>query len=398
MKKKLLLGFAVAFFAVMLIGFNQHVSSQQAALKWPPMLRVSTPGTQSSVFAVSNGWGPKFTASVGANIRVIPEDNELRRYVRFTDGKEYELHSQSISDMAQAIQGEAGYAVVRAFPTRAAWHIADTPWGFVTRGDTKYKTIYDLKQKGVRVALSTQSPPMMVAVREGLPAFLGWTPEEAAKNWTFIPAGSYAENCRSITDGKADVAWVSPISPVTFEMEAHPQKLRWLPMVAKDKDGWKRWLDSRPTTIPMVLDYGAPSARGLDMLSSNFIYWTRPDQDQEMVYQMAKWFNEQFNNYKDVHSAAERMALSHFRSYLNHAPLPVAEGTIRYLKEIKKWTPADDKWNNDAIKLMDRWIAARNAALDEAQAKGMKLQWDDKDFRAILEKHTAGIPAFRTRL
>lgn len=399
MKKGLLLGCLTVCCAVLVLGFGANGWSQQkAGGKWPPMLRVSTPSTQSSVFACTNGWGPKMEGTVGMKVRVIPEDSEVRRFVRFTEGKEFDLHSMSISDMAQSAQGEAGYAGVRAYPARATWHIADTPWGFVVRGDSKFKTIYDLKQKGVRVALSTQSPPMMMAVKMGLPAFIGWTPEEAAKNWSFIPVGSYAENCRSVTDGKADVSWVSPVSSVTFEMEAHPQKIRWLQMPFKDKEAWKRWLNVRPTTIPLKLDWGVPSAQGLDLLTSNFIYWTRADQDQEFVYQLTKWFHEQFNNYKDVHNAALRMALPHFRNYLDHAPLPVAEGTIRYLKEIKQWTPADDKWNNEAIKLMDRWVKARNAALDEAKAKGVKIHWEDKNYRAILDKHTAGIPLFRARL
>lgn len=396
MRKKIIKSALFSCCLLVVLGLSSVVLAQ--SVKWPPLFRIATPGTQSAAFASSNGWGAKFGEDMGVQVRVIPEDSEVRRYVRFTEGKEFELNTQSIADTSYSMQGLIGYADKRAYPFRAVWHHNDTPWGFVVRGDSKFKTIEDLKQKGVRVAVAIGQPPMVVAAKEALPAFLGWTKEEAEKNWIFVPASSYAENCRSVTEGKADVAYVATISAVTFEMEAHPSKIRWLHMPLKDKAAWKRWLQVRPTSIPTKIDFGVPSSIGLESLASNFIYWTRADLDQEMVYQMAKWFHQKYDNYKDTHSLAKRMSVQHFRNYLDYAFLPVHEGTVRYLKEIKQWTAADDKWNNEAIALMDRWIKARNATLDEAKAKGVKIHWEDKDFLAILEKNTKGIPVFMARI
>ena len=403
MKKGAFLGSIISCFVVVILLFSSFGLSQQTASKdkefqWPPVLRVGTPGTMSGSFASTNGWAPKLQAAIGTNVRVIPEDSEVLRYVRFTESKEFELDSVSTSDVSGAIEGMGGYADKRAYPMRLVWHHNDTPWSFVVRGDSKFKTIYDLKQKGVRVAVSQQSPPMIVAIHEALPGFIGWTKEEAKQNWTFVPCGSYAENCRSVTDGKADVAWVSPISSVTYEMEAHPKKLRWLPQPLTDKKGWKGWLAYRPTHIPTTMNWGVSSAVGVDALSSNFIYWTRPDVSQEMIYRLAKWFKENYDSYKGVHKVAERMSLEQLRSFLNFCPHPVAEGTVRYLKEIGQWTAKDDQWNEEAIKLMDRWIKARNAAIDEAKSKGVKLHWEDKGYLDILKKHAAGIPPFMARV
>jgi len=403
MKRRAFLGTIISCFVVVILvfsffGLHQLANAQSKEFQWPPVLRVGTPGTQSGSFASTNGWAPKLQAAIGTNVRVIPEDGEARRYVRFTENKEFELDSVSTADLAFAVQGEGGYADKRAYPMRLVWHHNDTPWSWVVRGDSKFKTIYDLKQKGVRVAVSSQSPPMIVAVQEALPAFIGWTKEEAKQNWSFIPCGSYAENCRSVTDGKADVAWASPISSVTYEMEAHPKKIRWLSMPLTDKAAWKRWLTIRPTTIPMLFDWGVPSAVGVDGVASSFIYWTRPDVSQEMIYRLAKWFNESYDSYKDVHKIASRMSLKHLRSFLNYSPLPAAEGTVRYLKEIGQWTAADDNWNGEAITLMDRWVKARNAAIEEAKSKGVKLHWEDKGYLDILNKHTAGIPLFKARV
>ncbi|MCJ8499957.1 TAXI family TRAP transporter solute-binding subunit [Desulfatitalea alkaliphila] len=401
MKKSVLFGAIISCLMILVLVFSATALAQQKAgndFKWPPMFRIATPTTQSASFASTNGWAPLLRNDTGVNIRVVPEDSELRRYMRFAISKEFEMASISIADGAASMEGQDGYKTQRAMPTRILWFQNDTPWSFVVRGDSDIKTVYDLKKKGVRVALSTQSPPMMVAVQEALPAFLGWTKEEAAANWTFVPAGSYPDNCRSITDGRADVAYVTPISSITFEMEAHPRGLRWLALPLDDKAGWQRFMDFRPTVIPVTMDFGVKSALGVDGLASAFLYYTRPDLDQEMVYRVAKWLHESFDDYKDVHAIAKRMSLDHFRKFLNHNPYPVAEGTIRYLREIGQWTEADDQWNNDAIALQERWIAARNAALDEAEAKKVKVHFEEPEFLAIFKKHTEGIPVFTTRL
>lgn len=400
MQRKMLFGSIVGCLAILFLFSSVGFAQQEAAkpFKWPAMLRIATPTTQSASFASTNGWGPILQKEVGVNVRVVPEDSEIRRYSRFALQKEFELVSTSIAEVAYSLRGESGYAVMPAAAQRVVWHHNDTPWGIVTRGDSKYKTIYDLKQKGVRVAVSTQSPPMMVAMQEAIPAFIGWTKEEAAANWTYIPVGSYPENCRTVTDGKADVAYVTPISSITFEMEAHPQGLRWLALPASDKAGWDGYLNLRPTAIPSTIDFGVPSAKGVESIASNFIYWTRPDVDQELVYQMAKWFHTRFDTYKGVHAIAKRMSIEHMRKFLDRSAFPVAEGTIRYLREIGMWTEADDQWNQQQLELMERWIAARNAVLKEAKEKKIKIHWQDKEYLDLLQKHTKDIPVFRTRL
>jgi hypothetical protein len=117
-----------------------------------------------------------------------------------------------------------------------------------------------------------------------------------------------------------------------------------------------------------------------------------------MIYRLAKWFKESFDSYKTTHTVASRMSMEQLRSFLDFCPLPVSEGTVRYLKEIGQWTAADDKWNGEAIKLMDQWIKVRNAAMDEAKAKGVRLHWENKEYLNILNKHAAGISPFVARV
>lgn len=365
---------------------------------WPRMLRIATPGTASGSFASTNGWGPVLQDQTGMTVRVVPEDSEPTRYTRLTQRNEFELASVSSAEVRFQMEGIDGYAGMQPAPMRIVWHHNDTPWGFVVRGDSDIETIYDLNREGVRVSLSSQSPPMMRTVREALPKFLGMTSEEAEEKWTFVPAGSYVENCRSVTDGRADVAWCAPISAVLSEMEGHPRGIRWLDQPLDDTEAWEGWLSVRPAHVPAEITMGVETARGTHGLVSNFLYWTTPDTDEDLIYNLAKWFHESFDDYKGTHALATRMSLEHFRTYLNGSPLPVHDGTVRYLREVGAWTEEDDEWNEAAKEQVDKWMEARRKGLEEARASGVRPHWEDEDFQAIMRKHTEGLPIFRTRL
>ena len=278
------------------------------------------------------------------------------------------------------------------------WHHNDTPWGFVVSGDSDIETMDDLKKGGVRVAQGAFSPPMTTAVQQALPAYLGMTEEEASEKLEFVPASSYVENCRSVVEGKADVAYCATISSVLSEMEGAPGGIRWLNMDIDNKEAWAGFLEHRPMVVPTTITMGVSTAKGVDGLASNFVYAVPADVDDAFAYSLAKWFHQSFDDYKGTHPLATRMDVDIFRDYLDRSPIPVHEGTVRYLKEIDVWTEEDDAWNNEAIKKMDAWIEARKAALAEVREKGVEISHNNEDFMAIYRKHTEGLEGFRSRL
>lgn len=398
MKKNVLVGTVVSFLIVIGLVLSPAGFAQEKEFEWPRFFRIATPATATASFASSNAWAPLFQEDTGAIVRVIPEDSEPGRYTRLAIEKEFELASISTADARFSKEGIDAYSSLKGEPTRIVWHHNDTPWLFVVRGDSEFETIYDLKQKGVKVSVSSQAPTMMLAVKKALPAFLGWTPEEAEENWTFVPAGSYPENCRSVTDGRADVAWVAPISSVLAEMEGHPRGIRFLGQPLDDKEGWEGWLKYRPTHIPSTIDIGVSPAIGVDGLTSNFLYWTHGDMDEDTVYNIAKWLHENFDEYKDSHALCPRMSIEYFSEFLDYCAFPVHEGTVKYLREIGEWTEEDDKWNNEAIEKERKWLEARKKALKEVEEKGVEKHWENEEFLEIIAKHTKGLPIFKTRL
>ncbi len=381
---------------VLALGLSTGAAAQD--FEWPRLLVIGTPGTASGSFASTNGWGPILQKETGTTVRIVPEDSEPQRYRRLTDRKDIAISSVSAAEMRFQVQGIGGYAGTPPAPQRILWHHNDTPWGFAVAGDSELKEIQDITKGGVRVTQGVFSPPMVTAVTKALPGFVGLSPEEAEETIEYVPASSYAENCRSIVEGKSDVTYCSPISSVTSEIESAPGSIRWLSLDPDNKEGWAGYLEHRPMLVPTEISLGVKTAQGVGGATSNFVYSVPADADTDFVYNMAKWLHESHDAYKDTHPLAKRMSMDLFRGYLDRTPLPIHEGTVKYLREIGKWTEEDDKWNNAAIEQMDAWISARQAAQAEAREQGVELNFENEAFLDILSKHTEGLEGFRSRL
>lgn len=381
---------------VVALGLAAPAAAQE--FEWPRLLVIGTPGTSTGSFASTNGWGPILQKETGTTVRIVPEDSEPQRYGRLTDRKDIAISSVSAAEMRFQTQGIGGYAATKPVAQRVLWHHNDTPWGYVVAGDSELQTLDDIKTKGARVTQGMFSPPMVTAVNDALPAFLGMSADEIASKITFVPASSYAENCRSVVEGKSDVAYCSPISSVLSEMEGAPGGIRWLSLDPGNAEGWNGYLEHRPMLVPTEISLGVSTAQGVGGATSNFLYAVPAEAEEDFAYNMAKWFHESHDAYKDTHPLAERMSIDLFRGYLDRTPLPIHEGTVKYLREIGQWTDADDEWNNAAIERMNAWLAAREAAMAEAREQGVEIQFENQEFLDILNKHTEGLEGLRSRL
>ncbi|KIN71126.1 TAXI family TRAP transporter solute-binding subunit [Sulfitobacter guttiformis] len=381
-----------------LVIFGLSTSAMAQDYDWPRLLVIGTPGTSTGSFASTNGWGPALQKETGTTVRIVPEDSEPMRYKRLTDREDIAISSVSASEIAAQTEGTGGYASAKPLPQRIVWHHNDTPWGFVVAGDSDLQTLEDIGKGGVRVTSGVFSPAIVTAVTKALPGFIGLTPEEAAEKITYVPASSYGENCRSVVEGKSDVAYCSPISSVLSEMEGAPGSIRWLAMDPENKDGWNAYLNHRPMTIPTTVSLGVKTAQGVASMTSNFVYAIPATADVDFAYNMAKWMDQSHDTYKGSHALAARMSVDLFRGYLDSNPIPIHEGTVKYLREIGQWTDEDDVWNNAAITQMDAWIEARQSGMKEAMEQGVEINFENEAFLEIMAKHTEGLQVFRSRL
>lgn len=365
---------------------------------WPRMLIVGTTSTATGGFASSNAWAPIMQKQTDMAVRIIPEDSEFIRNQRLTVDKNIHISSVSVAETRLQTEGYGAYAGTKPVPQRILWHHNDTPWGLVVAGDSELKTVDDLKKGGVRMSDGIWTSAMTTTARKSIPAYLGLSEDEAQETISYVPAGSYAENCRSVVEGKVDVAWCATISGLLSEMEGAPGGIRWLPMDSGNSEAWDRFLNHSSMVVPTEISIGVSSAHGVDGATSNFVYSAPADMDTDLAYNLAKWFHESYDDYKGTHPLAARMSLEQFRNYLDRSPLPVHEGTVKYLREIGAWTEEDDIWNQQAIAKMDRWMEARKAARAEALENRVKMSFDNQEYLDILAKHTKGLETFRSRL
>jgi len=362
--------------------------------EWPDSLIIGTPAVGTGSHAMTSALAPILEKDTGMKVRVIPEDVESVRYKKLIEGK-FDIASLSVSEMEMAIVGLGGYADKARYPVRILWHQNDTPWMFAAPGNSDLKTIYDIKKrKGIKIAINTASPAMTTTVKDGLLGFLGISEDDV----TFVPFGGYSESVRGIVEGKAEVALISPMSAVTHEIAASPIGVKWLDMPLTDKEGWKRFMPHRPTAIPAKITWGVESAIGHYGYTSNYLYWVRADTDPELVYHLAKWFHEKFDSYKDAHAACARMDIDIFRSFLDYCPAPVHDQTVKYLKEIGKWTAKDDEWNSDAAAMVDKYCNVWNAATAEASSKGITISADNDQWLEVWSSYKKDLPRLVSRI
>jgi hypothetical protein len=286
------------------------------------------------------------------------------------------------------------YAAEPVVPMYNLWMSQTVPWGWATTGDSDLQTIWDIKEKGksVRVAVN-QSAPSMIAAYNGLLAYLEITPDDI----TTVPFGGYTPNCRSIVEGKADVTYVSPISGVTYEMDASPRGLRWLELPLDDPESFARYAPWQPGRSHVACPLGVPSAIGAEMVIDNKFWEARTDFDELWAYNICKWFDQGYDLYKDSTSRAFMMGLSFVTDALPVHTTPMHPGTVQYLKDIGEWTSEYETWNNKTKDLLNKHYEAYKAAVAEAKARGITPSADDETYLEILAKHKEGLPDFSVR-
>ena len=261
------------------------------------------------------------------------------------------------------------------FQQRVLWFSIDIPRLLVVAGDSPLNSIYDIKdKKGIKV-ISLISNADFADLPETLADFL-----EVPNDWiTSVPFDAYSPSVRAIIDGKADVCIAGMTSAVTYEVAASPRGIKTLAIPHDNKAGWERLLEGHSMWAPTVVSYGVDEGIGKEGLSDIFFYHVLPDFDEETAYNLAKWFDENFPIYSKAATQCERMSIDIFRRNLDVCPFPVHEGTIRYLREKGMWTAEDDKWNAEAIELIDKYIAARNEFYSECKEKGFALPSDEAE-------------------
>lgn len=359
---------------------------------WPQHFDI---GSGFEVANVIKTWMPILSKDTGMEIHLAFTKNNANKFkwlhygiVDIVDGGQFEF--------GRVLEGFKNYGSrdTGGFPVRVAWMQSKYDSGFVVRGDSRIKDIYDIKP-GVRVVdmrsyLSSQT---------NLDGLLAWAKiPDPENNVKWVPAHNTEEKLQLIVDGKADIAYAIPTSPVTYEAEKNPYGLRWIELNAeRDPEGAKRFHEKCPLIGFGLMFRGVPSSNcqwgmvGTDQLCCH------KNADPDFIYHLAKWLNENWHRYKDLHSWLSQSTLENLMVELDTMFIPCHDGLIEYLRELGLWSDAHEERQRENLALVDRYCEASLEAMWLADDRSIVVSADNPQWMSLWEnfKKEKGLPRFK---
>ncbi|MBW1799142.1 MAG: TAXI family TRAP transporter solute-binding subunit [Deltaproteobacteria bacterium] len=362
--------------------------------KWPRTLSLSTMAVGTTSHATATAWTPVLEKQTGMKVRVVPISNSAVAG-KMVKNKTYDLWVTTSTEFSNATEAKYQWATRDGgpFPLRTVWLGQMTFFAVLVRGDSPVKSLYDIKP-GMRIGHVSTIP----IFKDFLKSVLAWA-KVSPDDVTWVPFGGFTPLIRGLGDGKADLTYGPTTAPVMFEVASKPKGVRFIPMDAKnDLEGAKRFLKGMPTTNFGTVRVGVKEAIGVPGRLSAYLLVAHAAKDPEFIYNLAKWFDQNFDAYKTKHKNCKMMSIDLFRQALDTSYIPVHEGTIRYLREVGKWTAEDDKRQKYNVALMDRYVKAYKATISEADKSKIKVTPENKVWVDLWAQHKKNIPTFKVML
>jgi TRAP transporter TAXI family solute receptor len=361
---------------------NGVVAQGSKSYKLPPFIAISTYDVGSAAHMTISMACEGITQHTGQKFRLIPGSTEVARMAALRSGAVH-FTSTGGGGLFQSA-GRDEFANISWGPqeVRIVWCPAITGITLFVRGDSGIKKISDLK--GKKVAFIEGSPGLNMQVTAHL-AFAGltWSDVEPVK------VASYAAGCEGVITGIVDTSAVVPTASWPMRLESSSHGVAYLPLLFDDALGWKR----AQAMFPIWAKYKAVSGAGVSKdkplqcaTYPNPIVLAYANQDPDLVYWMTKNLVEAYPIFfQKAEVMKTNWTLDWHLELTSNTAIPSHPGTIRYLKEIGKWTPELEAHNQELIKnktaLVDLW----KQALMQAGTEKVK----DENFPAFWEKMRA---------
>ena len=390
MKKIWLAALSIPLLSAFMIGGLANPALAAPKYEWPKAVTVTSPSKGPKYFA------PLAFASVldektPVKARVSPAEVHAARYKQLIDG-EFDIFVEGAQGPLFFIAGEGEFmtAATGPQPMRMMWVATVEPFACMLRGDTNYKTMEDLKP-GITFAVPPGASPRSNCY--GVAAWAGLKDDQ----WKMIEFGSMDAAVQAIPDGKADIVWWIPEAGNTFEHETNPKGLYWLDMdPAKNPEGAKRALEK----VPVWMFGKAPptsvkSAQNINLVLVPTLFFVMDDLDEDLVYNLCKFIDENIDAIKEKHGSAATMSLESMRKIQDVNFMPLHKGTIKYLKEKGMWSAKDDKRQAYNANLWDRYVNAYKAALADAKKKKIKTDPRNEEWVKLWRSYKKDIPKIK---
>jgi len=273
--------------------------------------------------------------------------------------------------------------------------------GYMVRGDSPVKSIYDIGPD-TRVARCPLGAEMIYALLAWRGMYENGGPDDfSSHTWNvqWVPVASWEENLTAIIDGTADVGWATPENPLVREAASTAPGIRFLDLPAdSDPEGAKRFRKFLPfgQLLPAP-EHGVKEIWGRTSLVGTACLVCRDGLDEQLAYSLTKWFDENYELYRDKGNKLATYTREAFRWTLDVAMTPVHPGAAAYFREIGIWTPADDARHDYNSRLMTWYCGAWDAAVARAGQEGIEISASNENWVRFWAdwKKQAGIPGYR---
>jgi TRAP transporter TAXI family solute receptor len=363
-------------------------SQPAAAPAKPAEIVFASSGTGNEVYISHGTLAELMTRKYNIKTKVIPMDEKFARYsimksgegqISSTGGTGLYCLEVGVLDMAVPDWGpqdfQMTYAMSNAFMPA------------VTQDAKDINKISDLKGKKVTFMSeqSTWLSPAAILAYGGL----------GIKDVVKVPVGGMGAQPASVLAGKADaVGFAASVLAPMENLASSPKGLKWLQLPHADKEAWKRVQTVAPMVFPtttkeVVGSDGKTTFECVGWFQGQFAY---SKASEDIAYWTTKTIYENLDELKKIASvwnAADNTDALDTTKYL----YPYHAGSIKYFKEIGKWTSAHDVWQAKMIKQQTDLKAAWQKTLSDNTAnkwtkEQLEQEWDARQ-KAITGFDTA---------
>jgi TRAP transporter TAXI family solute receptor len=369
------------------LSFSAMGSALAEDYKWPAYFSVITPIVGSANHSLAVAWTTEFTAQTGVRVAIKPAPNGYARpeWLNTGEGEISLMQANEYFDQMDAVEG---FATRDGGPsdTRVAVMNLITPWGYMVKADGPLKKFTDVN-KDTTIA-HTASSSFLSGGIQALLAYNDLTLDDVNK----VETSNYGANTAVVTEGRAEVAFTSPLSGTSYEAEAAPGGITWLPLPKKEEDpeAFARYRELSVGYVPFEATSGTKSVIGIYMDHAFQANHVRADADPEFVYNLLKWLDEHYEDFKDDYQHAHMMSVESLKTFVDAGALqPLHEGAIKYLKEKGIWTDAHQARQDALVKLATDRVALWQDTIAAADEKGIEVSPESEEFRALWEQMKA---------
>ncbi len=348
--------------------------------KWPDKIPVVAAGTAGVTALVA--WCSMLERDSGMAIMVVPEGNANKRFYLIKDGDMFihEAGKSGVRNHAEAI-GECAERQGGGFQARIVWVAGNSHSAVFVRGDSPINSLYDIKP-GIRWSVWSTEPSILKVPK----AILDWVqvPHDQVK---WVISGSTEGAVRAVSEGRADIMWFFPTSEYVYEAAAAPFGIKFIDLNSKaDPEGAARFRLSDPMyTFGVMGDTVVPEARGRWGTVGEKYYITREQTDPNLVYNVAKWLDNNYDKFKDRHRDLTDMTRQVLMQGLETTYVPAHTGLIWYLKEKGLWNDDFERRQKQNIKILQVYIDAYAEAIALADKKGIEVVPSNKAWIELWE-------------